>query len=256
MIRRDENSSWLLITQHDHAGLAGEIMECWGNESFSGPEPRDEVLFAIREHDSGWEEWDASPKIDPESGHPANFMEMGSAEHTEIWERSFRAPGSEHSYAATLIALHFAKFNQRTLDKDPSDKSALRLKEEIKQFIADKLGIELTDSLQAGVPADVKVNLKLLQIGDIMSLTLCHGWKSIEITEAPIDYSGNSATLKMESPDGFNYTVSHYPFNLLRLKFCIACRRLGRKVFSGDKEYRDMLSRAVREKLEFTISKD
>ena len=252
MIRRDENNSWLLITQHDHAGLAGEIMEYWGNESFSGPEPRDEVLFAIRQHDSGWKEWDAFPKIEPGSGHPANFMEMDSADHSEIWERSFRGYGAEHSYAAALTALHFARFNQRTLDKDPSDKSALRLKEEIKQFIADKLGVELG----VDIPMDVKVNLKLLQIGDIMSLTLCHGWKSIEITEVPVDYSGNSTTLKMESPDGFNYTVSPYPFNLPQLKFSIVCRRLGRKVFSGDKEYRDMLSRAAREKLEFTISKD
>jgi Protein of unknown function (DUF3891) len=255
MIRREDKDNWVLITQDDHSRLAGEIMEYWGNERFSGPEPREEVLFAVREHDSGWKEWDAFPKVDPESGYPANFAEMDTKDQSEIWKRCFMANAQEHPYASSLTALHFAKFNQHNIDKYPLDKYSLLLKKEIRQFVADKLGIEFTDSPQAEIQADVKVNLKLLQIGDIVSLTLCHGWRSIEIADVPLDYTGNSIILKMEAPDGLNYTVTPYPFSKPQLNFSIACRRLGSKVFSDDKEYRDMLSRAVQEKLEFKISK-
>lgn len=255
MIRRDENNSWLLITQHDHAGLAGEIMEYWGNESFCGPEPRDEVLFAIREHDSGWRQWDALPKIDPESGHPANFMEMDTSEQSEIWERCFRASSDDHSYASSLTALHFARFNQHTLDKDPSDKYALGFKRELGQFVMDNLGIELNGFSLDEMPRDIKVNLKLLQIGDIVSLTLCHGWKSIEITDAPQDYSGNNTNLKMESADGFNYTITPYPFSQPQLNFSILSRRLVSTSFANDTEYRDALENAQQERLYFKISK-
>ncbi len=255
MIRREDKEGWVLIAQDDHSRLAGEIMEYWGNERFSGPEPREEVLFAVREHDSGWKGWDAFPKIDHESGYPANFAEMDTRDQSEIWERCFRVNADDHPYASSLTALHFARFNQLTLDKDPEDVSARRLKIELEQFIADKLGIELNGFSLDEMPRDIKVNLKLLQIGDIVSLTLCHGWRSVEIADAPLDYAGNNITLKMESPDGLNYTVTPYPFSEPQLNFSIACRRLVSTSFADDTEYRDALEDAQQERLYFKVSK-
>ena len=255
MIRRDEIDGWVLITQHDHAGLACEIMGYWGNDSFSKPKPADEVLFAIREHDSGWMEWDALPKLNPPTGYPANFMEMESKDQSEIWARCYKAHAGEHPYASSLIALHFAKFNQKSIEKDPSDENARALKHDLKHFVADKLGIEIANSNPGEIPRDVKINLKLLQIGDIVSLTLCRGWKSIEITDVPLSYSAESATLKMESPDGLNYIIAPYPFGEPLLNFRIECRRLGCKTFSDNEEYREMLKRAEYETLDFTIRK-
>ncbi len=254
MIRREEENGWLLITQHEHAELAGEIMEYWGNEMFSVPEPRDEVLFAISEHDAGWRQWDASPKVDAPSGHPANFSEMDTRDQSEIWEHCFRDHEAEHPYASILIALHFAKFNQHNLDRDPSDENSRMLKSELGKFIKDKAGVELNGFSLDEVPRDIKVNLKLLQIGDIVSLTLCHGWKSIEIMDAPIDYSGDSRTLKMESGDGLNFTVEPYPFSEPQLNFSILCRRVAAASFANDAEYRHEYENAELEKLYFKIS--
>ena len=160
MIRREVDNGYLLITQDDHAALAGEIMGHWGNASFKAPEPRDELLYAITIHDSGWREWDGSPKIDPESGHPTNFMEMSTEDQSDIWERCYREAERDHTYAAGLIALHFARFNQRTLDKDPGDKNALRFKHELEVFIKMTLGIELNGYSLDDLPADIRVNLK------------------------------------------------------------------------------------------------
>lgn len=255
MIRREAENGFLLITQDDHAALAAEIMEHWGNENFTEPEPRDEIIYAINVHDSGWREWDSMPKVDLATGHPANFMEMSTEDQSHIWERCYASALQDHPYAAGLIALHFARFNQRTLDKDPGDKNALRLKGELEKVVDDKLGIELTGYSLYDVPREIKVNLKLLQIGDIISLTLCHGWKSIEIDDAPIDYSGHSKDLKIESSDGFKFTIEPYPFRESELNFSILSTRLIGSSFKSDAEYRIALKESQQERLYFRITK-
>ena len=58
MIRRDNCSGWILISQTDHSILSGEIMKYWGNRNFPVPLPEDEVLFAVKQHDNGWDKWE------------------------------------------------------------------------------------------------------------------------------------------------------------------------------------------------------
>jgi hypothetical protein len=123
------------------------------------------------------------------------------------------------------------------------------------RFVAEKLDIDVSNISVKKVPDEIRTNLKLLQIGDIISLTLCNGWRSIEITEVPLDYSGSETTLKMESQDGFNYTIAPYPFCDSSLKFSIKGKKLDRKTFSDDEEFRERLSNSNYETLDFTIRK-
>ena len=253
MIRRDDTDGWILITQYDHAVLAGNLMERWGNETFSPPLPREEVLFSVREHDCGWKEWDSSPKINPENGYPANFMEMESSDQTGIWRESFESHAEEHPYASALIALHFARFNRKLLTKDPSDVYAKSLEGGIDGFVSDMLGIDV--SKRGAVPPGIKINLRLLQVGDIISLALCHGWESMEIAHVPVDYEGNSRRLALKSDDGFNFTVSPYPFSGTTLKLRVQARKLGRRSYSGNEDLRRSLGNAPYAALDFTIRK-
>jgi hypothetical protein len=255
MIRREQNEGWILITQHDHAKLSGQVIAYWGNNEFAEPEPFDEVLFAIREHDSGWKEWDSLPKINPETGYPANFVEMSSQDQCGIWSRCYKSHSSTHPYASSLIAFHFSRFNQSNIRKDPNNELAKSLQNDIMRFVAEKLDIDVSNISVKKVPDEIRTNLKLLQIGDIISLTLCNGWRSIEITEVPLDYSGSETTLKMESQDGFNYTIAPYPFCDSSLKFSIKGKKLDRKTFSDDEEFRERLSNSNYETLDFTIRK-
>jgi hypothetical protein len=255
MIRRDDNDGFTLITQYDHAVLAGRIMECWGNEMFASPSPLHEVLFAVREHDCGWKDWDSAPKINPENGYPANFMEMESSDQTGIWRRSFASHGEGQPYASVLIALHFAGFNRKLLTRDPSDAYAKSLDLEISSFISEKLGVGVEDSKLSRVPRDVQINLRLLQVGDIISLALCHGWESMEISDVPVDYEGNTVRLALESGDGFKYSVSPYPFSGPRLELKVEARKLGRKSYSDDEDLRRSLGLSPRTTLDFTIIK-
>lgn len=255
MVRRDNNGGWILITQNDHSVLSGLIMEHWGNEAFAKPDPYEEVLFAIKNHDLGWKDWDSKPKINPENGYPANFTEMSPFDQSVIWSKCFRSHSSDHSYASALIALHFLKFNNSNLRKDPYNKHLKLLQLDIRDFISKELDFIITENDLGEIPEQVSANLKLLQIGDIISLTFCHGWRSIEITEAPVDYEGSETTLVMESQDGFNYTISPYPFNRDLLKLHIAAKHLKRKIFSNNVELREAIDNSDNLKLDFTLRK-
>jgi hypothetical protein len=107
------------------------------------------------------------------------------------------------------------------------------------------------------LPKDVQVNLRHVQIGDVISLTLCHGWPSIEITDVPLNYkNGQTTTLSLKSTDGNNYVVSPYPFAEPLIKFRIKGRRLNQKKFSNDEELRPKLNESKYETLDFSIRED
>jgi hypothetical protein len=107
------------------------------------------------------------------------------------------------------------------------------------------------------LPKDVQVNLRHVQIGDVISLALCHGWPSIEITDVPLNYkNGQTATLSLKSTDGNNYVVSPYPFTEPLIKLRIKGRRLNQKKFSNDEELRPKLNESKYETLEFSIRKE
>lgn len=256
MIRRKDSEGWILVTQHDHAVLAGEIIALWGNDRFSRPRPFEEVVFAVREHDSGWKEWDSRPKINPENGCPANFMEMEYRDQYGIWKGSYLGHAQKHPYASSLIALHFDRFNEKSLSKNPGNGSAKMLEREIDEFISGNLGIEIKsgDEMSA-LPLDVKINLRFVQVGDIISLTLCHGWLDMEIKDVPVSYAGETAAIKMTSSDGFNFTMDPYPFTAPVIKCSVPALRLERKTFAGDDDLRRALNDAEPAALDFTIGK-
>jgi Protein of unknown function (DUF3891) len=253
MIRREENEGWFLINQHDHAALSGQTMNYWGNEAFEPPDPRDELLFAITEHDNGWREWDSSPKVETQTGYPMNFMEMDFPDQKAIWTRSFGRFSEDHPYASALIALHFRVFNQKIIDKDDGNSEAKRLNFEMNKFIANSLNLEFSNSGLPPVPKKAKINLRLVQVGDIISLALCHGWPSIDIDAAPLNYEGTALKLKLTSSDGKNYIINPYPFSQDKLRFQIIGRKLGRKQFNSDAVLRRILNESNFETLELLI---
>jgi hypothetical protein len=255
VIRREEKKGWILINQHDHAELAGDIMKFWGDDSFARPKPYDEVLFAIREHDNGWREWDSSPKVNPENKYPMNFLEMSSSDQAEIWRRCFKRHSLEHPYASVLIALHFGKLNEKSLINNSNKTTARTSHNETIDFVSQMLKINISNLDLKSFPEDVRVNLRLVQIGDVISLALCHGWNSIKIKDVPLEYNGRVATLSLKSSDGTNYTIDPYPFTEPLINLRLRSRRLNQKKFSRDEELREALRQSKYETLEFSIGR-
>ena len=95
MIRRNvttENGQpgWLLISQVEHARISGEFAESWidsptANVTFLPLINPEELLPAIYHHDDGWQDWEKSPEVDPQTGRPLAFTEMPLEVALEIW---------------------------------------------------------------------------------------------------------------------------------------------------------------------------
>ena len=54
MIARKTHDGWLLVTQHDHALLAGELARHVGNAAVAPVMPMQSVISAVAMHDAGW----------------------------------------------------------------------------------------------------------------------------------------------------------------------------------------------------------
>ncbi|MEZ6193275.1 MAG: DUF3891 family protein [Phycisphaerales bacterium] len=82
------NNFWL-VQQHHHAQVSGYLAAQWGNDRFARPggypgatDPdlwREAVVLGIAEHDNGWWETEAIPKINGPDGLPVGLGRKGQA---------------------------------------------------------------------------------------------------------------------------------------------------------------------------------
>ena len=93
----------MLITQPDHAHLARRMMEhC---VPLVGHARRHTILHAVGEHDCGWEEEDAAPMVNPETGAVFDFISAPVAVRQAVWPRAvarLARPAAEHRHVSVL----------------------------------------------------------------------------------------------------------------------------------------------------------
>ncbi len=96
----------LLISQPDHAVLAAELLALWRTDGMPAHPRRGDLLFAVREHDNGWREFDSAPAVDAVSRRPIDFLTAPAPTRMEVWRRGSERHAAEHPYVAALIAEH------------------------------------------------------------------------------------------------------------------------------------------------------
>jgi len=162
MIVRALGDSLLLITQPDHAHLAGAVMD---RALLLAQHPRrDAILLAIREHDNGWAEPDAAPAIGP-AGEVADFIAAPVAVRQGVWPRGVGRLNHE-PWAAALVAEHAITVYDRFRSDDAWT-----------QFFGDME--TLRDNLVARTTLrldDLLADYAFVRLGDLLSLTFCTGW--------------------------------------------------------------------------------
>ena len=112
MIRRDAigpdgRACWILISQIEHARLAGSLAAPWGRPPFAPLVPRDEVLAAVTHHDDGWRDWEQRIHLDPAHARPRDFMEMPLEDSLAIWSGSIESAAAIGPLAGYMVAGHF-----------------------------------------------------------------------------------------------------------------------------------------------------
>jgi hypothetical protein len=99
-----------LITQPDHAALAGRMAESWGNEQFDTPAARDALICAAVHHDDGWGQLDSRPTYNAERQRPAHFTELPLSESAGPYARNVESVYEHDLRAGALVGMHFSGF--------------------------------------------------------------------------------------------------------------------------------------------------
>jgi Protein of unknown function (DUF3891) len=192
MIRRDATSSMILISQHDHSLLCGEMARRLGNGLFASPLPFASTVRAIAEHDCGWAGHDQWPTLNGR-GLPAHVFEAETATALDAWGKSVDQAVAADAYAGMLVSLHTMALANRASMREPegadelSRQQAFRLRRfvhrqiELQETLRGRLGMRIDLPLRGGLAESgrspeedlLRANFLLLEFLDQLSLNLC-----------------------------------------------------------------------------------
>lgn len=221
MIVRHDGNNVQLITQPDHARLAGTIME--RTVALMAHPRREVILRAIAAHDNGWAEFDAAPTVDPSTGNVVDFV------HVPVGVRQTAVPRSaallaEDPWAAALVAQHALT----VYDRFRSEAEWARYFAELTTTRGELLQISGM-SLEDLVP-----DYKYLRLGDLISLAFCTGsTDELRFSEWTVKLTGSRVV------------VTPNVFGGAEIPIEIAAREIRSRQFKSDAELRGALSEAT-----------
>jgi uncharacterized protein DUF3891 len=230
MIVRTSGDHLLLITQPDHAHLAATIMHhC---VALTAHQRRDTIMHAIAQHDCGWAVEDASPRVDPQTGHVLDFIHAPNAVRQGVWPRCISQLEPHDPYAAALIGQHALTVYDR-----------LRSAPDWQPFFDDIT--QRRDALvaHAAIPlAQLVDDYAFVRLGDLISLTVCT--EDMELSQFGDWRVRRAADGAIVDPDPFGGAV---------VSTEIAARELPSKTYPSDAALHEALRSAPTRMLRATV---
>ncbi len=154
-----------LVTQSDHARLAADLLRLFRLPELLEHPRRELLLRAVAEHDNGWWEADAAPRLDAKGATALDFRDLATDLRQEIWRRGVERFATESPYLAALLATHCLRL-LRPWAADPSWQSFRAQILERRQELLAAAG-ESPDALELDDP--------WLALADRLSLAVCTG---------------------------------------------------------------------------------
>lgn len=159
MIVRKLEDSFLLIRQHDHGQISGEFARHWDAEKI----PAGPTLFAITNHDVGWQELDGEVRFNPETGEPYSFIDYPLEAKLRAYKHGLDQLEVQEPYASYLCSMHYSSFVRNS-----SEPVAVDFKE---REAGRRVRIE--DRIPQEWLENAEYNFRLLQLCDDFSLFVC-----------------------------------------------------------------------------------
>jgi hypothetical protein len=227
MIVTSEGSRLRLVTQPDHAHLAGELLALWHADGLPTHPRRAELLFAAREHDNGWREADAAPRWDAERGRPHDFITLPARDRIELWERGTCRFAAARPYAALLIARHALQLFRGRRGEEEWDPFLGFLEDFARDLLAET----------GGSREELEADYRWIDLADLIALTACLGPREpLERYGMKIDGT-RIAALEGE--------IRLDPFPLVgATTFRVPCRHLPLRGYQGDADFAGDLATA------------
>ncbi|KAB2958267.1 MAG: DUF3891 family protein, partial [Thermoanaerobaculia bacterium] len=111
VIVREAGDAWLVVTQADHARLAADLLALLRLPGLADHPRRAELLAAVADHDNGWWESDAAPRVEAARGRPLDFLSIPLDLRLEIWRRGIERFAAERPWGSALVAAHFLRLS-------------------------------------------------------------------------------------------------------------------------------------------------
>jgi len=267
------------ITQPDHAALAGQFAEHWGNDTFERPDPYAAMALVAATHDDGWWKYDRKPHIGDDG--LVNFVSVPADDWVEFYDDGISNVAELNRYAGLLASMHGSGLRRRRYglsaswpDTQPAFEEFVTREEERQTELAGELvelgeddderlpneDVELLTTLhERGEPPEdsesrLWCNYELLQVWDVLSLTFgtteSPGETTIEdVPTAP----GEEVTMTVKPLGDAEFELDPYPFDESPLTVSVPARTVPK----GDYDTEDDLCRAYYageyETVEFTL---
>ena len=229
MIVREETSTFLLITQPDHARLAERIGAAMRRERALETADRDAILLAIREHDNGWAEVDAEPEVEPATSRPRDFMSGSARVKYDLWLRGIGRAAQMDPRAGALVAEHaLTVYAYRR--GDANWQTFFDSVTPIRDDLLKQIGMLTGEAREA-----FQRQYRCVQLADAFSLQFCGGWTDVSSLEYQAIMRGNELLI---SPDPFDGTT--VPLQVLG-------RRIAARRYHDDGELRQTIAAATPE---------
>jgi hypothetical protein len=273
MLRLETETGWWLVTHPDHARLAGDFAEHWGNERFLSPEPRVNVLRGVARHDDGWIARDTTPQITRQGkpsaysvelvGKYSAFEEIDLADYLAVRERAVRLIAAEDPYAAILISMHTYNLLTEHADRSTIAPADLPLLDEFldrqkafQETLLQQISADSSFSPQHKSEAAILDHFRLLQAADYLSLLTCVDFSRPSHLLHPLPLrDGGHAPIQVRSAGSRHYVLDPYPFSEASLTFQFPARQIKGKHFSSSEELQKAFFGTPVETLSVTVSR-
>jgi hypothetical protein len=267
MIRRQVAQEYWLITQHDHAMLAGALARKLGQ---TPPPPTGEsAILGIELHDCGWPGHDDQPTLNKRRA-PTDVFETGRQVALAVWLRSVEIAVERDPYAGLLVSLHVLALSnyatqQRILGTRSWDLKDARTRFEVNVFqhriieiqegLRTRLGLRTDRPLKGGLaidpsdPAEAGLvsDFHWLQAMDMMSLAIC-------CTKPP--FRGHPDKRLTWQREGINLTVAPWPFDEPEVKLEVPFRRIPARPYTDPTELHEAIAATDLERFTVAILPD
>lgn len=165
MIIRETERDFVLVQQHDHARVSGDVAAHMAVPYFVDTGYVDDVLLAVYEHDRSWIRLDETPIWNDGEGLPFSFMDYPLLPKLTMYKQGIDEVELRNPYAALLCSMHYASFRIFETSDRPECVEFHEHEVERQARIKSERSSLDTEALQS--------HFQLLQLCDDISLYVC-----------------------------------------------------------------------------------
>ncbi|CAM4349819.1 DUF3891 family protein [Paenibacillus alkaliterrae] len=118
MIVYETENAFILIAQHDHARVSGDLVSAWRDELFINCGLREELIYAAYEHDRSWIDLDRIPIWNDAVNSPFSFRDYPGNIRFFFYSKALDQLQSSSEYAALLGSVLYTALAEKIRNED------------------------------------------------------------------------------------------------------------------------------------------